>query len=330
MIDAVRVALTAVRTGEAPQAGELAVVPLQGAPDVLLGIDDLRRPHLLLQLQPAESPPSASDVATLEIGARPLVLAGRTERFLDVTCLFQSVADVFEHFVAAVVDRVQVIHSSTSALEEVLEKWRLFLIPAEGPLGREKVAAILGELLVLRDIVRADPIGRLDSWVGPHGGRHDFRRGAVALEVKTTRAHTSREVTVHGEDQLDNPIGGFLYLHFVRLEEVPSAGETLPSVIDDLLSSGAAADRLFEALAASGIPVSELDATGEFSFEVRERLTVPVDDQSPRIVPGSFVGGARPTGVLNLSYVISLDHFLDRALDRDGYQSLVRELAGIT
>ena len=89
-----------------------------------------------------------------------------------------------------------------------------------------------------------------------------------------TRAHTSREVTIHGEDQLEPPSNGTLHLHFVRLEEVPSGGETVHSLVDDLLSAGAPTDRLFLALAASGIPVAELSATGDVPFDVRERLTV--------------------------------------------------------
>jgi hypothetical protein len=33
-------------------------------------------------------------------------------------------------------------------------------------------------------------------------------------------------------------------------------------------------------------------------------------------------------GVVDVSYVIDLDHVLDRALDDDGYSSLVEALAG--
>lgn len=329
MIDAVRVALTAVRTGRSPDAGDLTVVELAGVPGVLLGVDDLRRPHMLLSIESSELPSLGADVATLDVGVRTLVLAGQASRFLDVTCLFESVADVFEHFVAAVADRAQMTPSgATAALIEVLEKWRQFLTPAKRPLGRGKLAAAFGELLVLRDIVRADETKRVDSWVGPFGGRHDFRRGAVALEVKTTRAHTSRDVTIHGEDQLEAPEGGSLHLHFVRLEEVPSGGETVYSVVDDLLSVGAVTDRLFEGLTAAGIPLSELAATDDVSFVVRERLTLPIDAETPRIVADSFVGGARPNGVLDLSYVISLDHFISRTLNEGDYRQLISDLAG--
>ena len=54
----------------------------------------------------------------------------------------------------------------------------------------------------------------------------------------------------------------------------------------------------------------------------------PIDAQTPRIVPSSFVEGAPPVGVRDLSYVISLDHFIDRALAPDQYADLIRQLAG--
>jgi hypothetical protein len=328
MIDAIRVALTAARTGGVPNHGDLIVVELPGVSRVLLGMDDLRRPHLLLELSSdIDSPTGSSDIATLEIGERPLVLAGQTLRFIDVACLFQSVADVFEHFVSAVAERIQFGQlEPANALSEVLEKWKQFLVPASAPVGREKLAATMGELLVLLDIVRTDPARRVDSWLGPFGGRHDFRRGSSALEVKTTRAHTSRDVTIHGEDQLDAPANGSLHLHFVRLEHVPSGGESLVSVVDDLLSAGVAADSLFEALAASGIPVSELAATADVPFEVRERLTILVDEATPRIVPASFLGGTIPTGVVDLSYKINLDSSLAGALNPTRYLNVVASL----
>jgi hypothetical protein len=192
--------------------------------------------------------------------------------------------------------------------------------------GREKLAATIGELLVLLDIVRTDPGRRVDCWLGPLGGRHDFRRGSIAIEVKTTRAHTSREVTIHGEDQLDEPENGSLHLHFVRLEHVPSGGASLVSIVDDLLCTGVAADSLFEALAASGVPVSELAATADIPFEVRERLTIPVDQTTPRIVPASFLGGSSPLGITDLSYTINLDSSLDRALGPGAYLELVTSI----
>ena len=329
MIDAVRVALTAVRARGGPAPGDLSVVRLPEVAGVFLGVDDLRRPHLLLKVGDVNTLLPEPDVAALEIAIRPLSLSGSVERLIDVTCVVEAVADVFEHFAAAVADRVQANpEEPVQDLVGVLEKWRQFLVPAKGPLGRGKLAEVFGEILVLRDVLAADPRRRIDCWVAPYGGRHDFRRGRTAVEVKTTRAHSSREVVIHGEDQLEIPPGGSLHLHFVRIEEVPGDGETVNSIVDELLSLGTATERLFESLDAAGLPLSELAATTDVSFQVRERLTVPVDNATPRIIPASFVGGTKPVGVGDLSYVINLDHVLDRALDPAAYRKLVSELAG--
>jgi hypothetical protein len=329
VIDEIRVAVTALRVGGVPDPGDLQVLPLEGTQGVMVGLDDSSRPHLLLSVAEVPADLPASDIATLDVAVRSLVVGNDATTYLDVACLFESVAEVFEHFIVAVLDRLSSVGERPDvALSAVLEKWRQFLVPAEGPPGRDKLAALLAELLVLVDLTGASPSTALQAWVGPFGGRHDFRRAGSALEVKSTRSHTGRRVTIHGEDQLEAPENGELLVHLVRLEHVAGAGHSVASVVDELLAAGVRPDDLFEGLAAGGLAVSELSATAEVRFDVRERLTVPVDETSARIVPSSFVGGARPVGVVDLSYVIDLDHILDRALDDEAYGKVIRRLAG--
>lgn len=326
MIDAVRVALTALRTGDAPKPGDLPVIRVGDVEGALLGLDDRGRPHLLLPVSASGADLPRSDTATLEIVIRPLLVGGQTSPFLDAACLFESVAEVFDHFIVAVLEQVEAGAEPVEALSLVLEKWRQFLTPPVGPPGRDKLAALFGELLVLQDLVAANAQAGMESWVGPRSGRHDFRLGNAGIEVKTTRAHTARRVTIHGEDQLEEPRGGELHLHLVRVEEVASAGESVSTLVDRLLTAGARADDLFDALTAAGLPVAELAATSDVRFEIRERLTVPVDGDTPRITPGSFLDGVRPVGVLDLTYVIDLDHVLHRGLTQAEYDSMVGRL----
>ncbi len=244
-----------------------------------------------------------------------------------MTCLFNSVAEVFEHFMAAVAEQVHAGVAGVTALMQVLEKWREFLIRAGSAPSRSKVASIYGELLLLRDLLISSPDLSAEVWVGPYGTRHDFRRGARALEVKTTLSHTSREVVIHGEDQLLEPEGGRLHLHVVRLEHVPEGGNNLPLLIDDLLSRGASAEVLFAALGAAGLPAAELAETSGIAFDIRERFTVPVDARLPRITPASFTGGERPVGVRDIAYVIDLDHSLPQCLGEEAYSAMLIEFA---
>jgi hypothetical protein len=326
VIDAVRATFTALREGKHPGPGDLNVLPIGTHEGVFLGLDDQSRPHVLLATDDDFVP--VSDLATLELGSRMLVIGTTPSRFLDIACLFEALADVFDYFVVAVVERLaEVGVPPAQAVTEVLEQWRQFLIAGAGPPGRDRLAALFGELVVLLDVVRAPGSERIDAWVGLFRGRHDFRRGATAVEVKTTRSHTSRVVTIHGEDQLLEPEGGKLFLHLVRLEEVPEGGRSVSSVVDEILAAGAPARNVFEALTAGGMPAADLSAAGRVQFDVRERVTFPIDADAPRIVPASFTTGARPVGVIDVSYRIDLDHVLDRALDASAYEAIVTHLS---
>ncbi|RAU93506.1 hypothetical protein DQP58_16270 [Mycobacterium colombiense] len=270
----------------------------------------------------------ASETVALEIAARALVINGLEQRFIDVQCVIETFDEVFEYFVVAVLDRLANTGDSTvEAVIAVLDKWRDFLAAAPAPPGRDQLAAVFGELLVVLDVVRASRDPSVEFWVGPFGSRHDLRNGPVALEVKTTRAHTGRLVTVHGEDQLVPPDSGYLFLHLVRLEQVPGGGRSVSSLVDELLTAGVAAETLFEAVAGAGVPVNALAASAEVTFDVRERFTVPVDDRTPKIVPSSFVDGHRPTGVVDLRYTIDLDHCLNSALNTADYEDVIKSLA---
>ena len=331
MIDAVRLAFAAVRGRDAPAGDGLNIVGVETEIRVLVGLDAQRRAHLLLPLSSESAAPDKPKVSALDLQTRPLSIGGFSEAFVDVSCALPSAFDVFEHFVAAVVDRASgPDQDPIAALNAVMASWRDFFRPTAGPPSREKLASLLGELLVLLDVAHENAVGAVEAWMGPSGGRHDFRRGGIAFEVKTTRAHTSRQITVHGEDQLDPPDGGSLHLHFVRLEETPGEGASVTSVVDALLAAGVTAEALYRSLGEAGIAVTELSTLADVRFQTRERFTVPVDAQTPRIIPSSFILGARPLGVLDLNYAIDLDHQVERGLRPADYAALVRRLAGMT
>jgi hypothetical protein len=305
------------------------VLPVANREQSFVAIDSHGRRHFLLQLgDDGEQVPAS--LSTLNVSVRPLVVDGESVRVLDLACLLEAVAEVFDHFVSAVLEHLdrEPLAPRTKVVSDVLERWRLFLIPGDKPAGRDTLASLFGELLAVADVVAAAPAHGLDAWVGPAGARHDLRRGPVAMEVKSTRAHTSRQITIHGADQLDAPDEGLLYLHFVRLEEVPAGGESVATLVDRLLTAGVSAEGLYAGVSASGVSITDLPATASVCFEVRERFTIRVDDSTPRIIPASFVDRAVPTGVVDLNYAIDLDHVSNRAISQDDYRRLSETLGG--
>jgi hypothetical protein len=324
MIDQVRIAFTALQA-QTPQGDDLSVLPVADVEHVFVGIDGRSRQHLLLRTD--SGTPPVTDVVTLGVTTRTLIIGGLQTQLLDVVCLLPSLAEVFDHFVVAVIERLLATKASANdAIEAVLQHWRQFLIAASGPPGRDKLATLLGELMVVADVVAASGTPGIGYWVGPSGARHDIRTGATAIEVKTTRSHTGYRITIHGEDQLLPPPQGALYLHLVRLEAVHGSGQSVASVVDGLLAAGVSAEKLFEALTNAGLHVADLAATADVTFEVMERITVPVDDRVPRIVPASFVDGKRPAGVIDVSYVIDLGDVVDRALSRAAYTDVLKTI----
>jgi hypothetical protein len=326
VIDEIRLTFAALREGHRPEGDELAVRTLAAtSAGILLGLDGPGRPHLLIRSDEPHVHPSGA--AAIAISRRSLTVGGRTDTYVDVVCPVTALAEIFDHLVVAVIERVaDGTDVPSAAVADVIEEWkRLLAAGGTGP-SRDRLAAIFGELLVVCDLVRADPSRRLDAWVGPYGSRHDIRRGSSAIEVKTTRAHTARVVTVHGEDQLLQPEGGTLHLHLVRLEEVAGAGRSVPALADELITQGASPRDVFSAIEAAGLPPSDYPSADAVSFEVRERFTVPVDAASPRIVPNTFASGERPAGVIDLVYRVDLDHCSDRALSPQDYTRLIQQV----
>jgi hypothetical protein len=326
VIDEVRLTYAALREGEPSAEGDLAVRSIgDGSPAIHLGLDREGRQHLLVSSPEAPAPDTG--LVAIRTFNRDLMIGGGARRYLDVVCEMHEFADVFDHFVAAVLERAPGgLEDQVAVVLAVLDEWRSFFAEVGGPPARETLTAVIGELLLLCDVASVDPSDVLSIWVGPRGGRHDLRRGPVAVEVKTTRAHTARIVTVHGEDQLLAPDGGTLYLHFVRLEEVAGLGVCVIDLVDELVSLGVHRVELFDALTSAGIPPAVFPLVGGVRFAVRERTTFVVDDATPRIVPATFAAGERPAGVVDLVYRVDLDHIADRALDDTGKHHLVASL----
>ncbi len=327
MINAVRLTFAALREACGPNAGDLRVRTVDGGPpNVRLGLDDAGRPHLLVEADPDAT--VEPGIAAISARDRQLQIGDEVRHHLDIVCEIVELSEVFDHFAAAVLEKsLETEQDAPTIISEVLDRWRAFFTALEAPPARETVTAAVGELLVLRDVARIDHTGVLSVWVGPRGGRHDLRRGASAVEVKTTRSHTSLAVTIHGEDQLLAPEGATLHLHLIRLEEVAGLGVCINDLVDELVDLGVPTVELFDALDDAGIPPASFAAVAAIRFDVRERLTFTVDDDMPRIVPQSFVGGQRPQGVVDVTYRIDLDHIRDHALTDEAFKQLLSGLA---
>lgn len=313
--------LAALRARRAAATETLEHQTSTDVPGVWLALPNDGQIHLYIRWD-GHTPPAALE--NVDVRRRTVRVLGAHTDVVDVVCPAPNVGDVWEHFLTAYLKRAATGGvGRVRALREELEAWRAFLTPSAAPPSATLCAEVLGELLLLRDLCRETPTA-LSAWVG---ARHDFRAGGAAIEVKTTRATTSQIVTIHGEEQLVVPEDGTLHLHFVRLEHTPGQGLSVQSVVQDVLDTGVTPLAVYEHLTRHKMSATDVAESGTHTFSVLTRLTFPVDEDFPRIVPSSFAGDELPRGVGTLSYQVDLTSRTETALDQDRYRNLCRLMA---
>lgn len=330
MIDAVNDARVALLAGWPYGANEpMKVLPVgPSGRELLLGLDSDRVSHILVQTQPGAS----VDYPTLKhigIRDRELLIEGKLTSCVDLSCTEPEFLEVFDQFAAAVAVRIA---DSTGpkqvALADVLESWRQFFKQATHRVTITDAIGLFGELLLLRELTSVSAPAALAAWMGPLGGRHDFRHGSNAVEVKSTKAHTAKRVQIHGVDQLEVPEQGSLDVLLVRLEEVSGGKESVTRLIELVVRAGIDRVSLYERLEANSVSIVSLPLYGEFAFEIRDIELFHVVDGFPRITSESFSAGV-PGGVDDLNYSVDLATVEPAETGRSALASAVRSISEI-
>lgn len=263
---------------------------------LLLGVDLGERISIPRALRAGNGAALESEVAHFEVPG----LGER--RFIHVWCRDHDANQAFEAF-CALLWRSVGSEEVTTALARCNEEFRR-LLAVSMERGSGTTIGIVGELWVLRELVRREP-SMVFAWSGPKGARHDFRRGVVAMEVKTTLRSEARDrrVRISDIDQLDPPADGSLYLCLVRLEQAMDGSLGVTSLVEDiracLTPDGAVA---FEECLAS---LGELDGTSR--FELREQVAYHVQGSFPRLTTEKLTSGALEPGISHVSYDLSLE-----------------------
>ena len=323
LVDRIRLGWVVLAESGALAEGDVTTHPLQE--DALLGLTAAREPCLLIPVAEAGPEEREGGVAVFH---RELDTDEGRRTFVVVSCGEPPLRDVFDHFLAALVEaweRAPERHPAATALV-VLARWRALFRPSRDILGPGELASLLAELMVLAEILERDPARSVGVWVGPTGARHDFRRGAEAIEVKSTLSHTAREAGINGIDQLEEPAGGSLTLAWYRLERAEDGPLSVFGLVDRLLAAGAPAGELYALLEQAGSPPALREAHDAVRFDLRECRFFAVEEDFPRIVPQSFPAGV-PEGVDDLRYRIALPA-PGSDLPADEIEALFERMAG--
>lgn len=175
-----------------------------------------------------------------------------------------------------------------------------------------RVYDALGELWTLKHLAEH---GEHAEWNGPDGATYDIDCESYYTEVKSTIARNKRQITLSTLFQLDPPEGKKLFLVLCQFESSLS-GISINSMVDQLERLGYSRAAINDKLERLGL---------ERGMSARKRCYVlhaatkyTVDESFPVIRETSFVGGVLPSGVMNITYTVTLDGIPGENILTDG------------
>ncbi len=285
------------------------------------------RRGVLLEAPPAESlagTVSAIHSATQAMAAEiySFFEGKREARGLLLECRFSSLMPVFTGFCEPFIGRVEAGEPVGASFIACLEAFRALLAAEAAEETSRADVGLLGELIVLQDMIGLDEAA-VEYWGRPANERHDFRKGANALEVKTSlRAAAAKPtVKISALDQLEPPSAGMLHLVFVKLEKDSSGLLSLHEILHALRER---LGKRHAALLDEKIAGSWDDHSGALSrFALLEKAAYRVEPGFPRLTPSSLVSGGVDPGISNVKYDLDLSVAGDFGCDvAEAYASL--------
>ncbi len=293
----------------------------------LFGIDTYGHRHVLIPIPPGITIKEDTQSSGVQIIGHSLIDNAVLRNFVDLVCLKPHLHELFLVVVSEILSHLEEnpVHPDRVS-HQVLDRWRELLErePSDLP-SMEKFTGLFGELWILREIVRLNPLS-VQCWTGPTGSRHDVSAGDIAIEVKSSLQRHGRNIEIHGHEQLEPPANGTLYLATLKLE-LSGLGEALQDVVSSIVASGGDRYSLLTKLALIDITPAILDRCKDTRFSVVECRMYSVEENFPRITANSFVGGNLPTGVVKLTYQIDLTGEPPYPLTEDVVEEVYRTIA---
>lgn len=263
-------------------------------------------PRVLLPLGDREAPTGLDSGATLSVTVSSFARGGQSLRFLDLVCTARELEHVFGDVVDEMLARIECGDGCVAAARSTIDDFRLLLTPARLiGVERERVAGLVGELLILNRLLDRSP-SAWRCWRGPMGNRHDFRAGDTSMEVKASLRADASRISINGLEQLEAPSGGTLHLLHLVLE--PVAGGTLGvSVLgSSALSKADEPNKVRTLLERLGCDDIDAEDWNAHLFSLGGESFYEVGDGFPRLVGSMLKAGKSPAGVSDISYRIDL------------------------
>ncbi|TVR04916.1 MAG: PD-(D/E)XK motif protein [Deltaproteobacteria bacterium] len=297
-----------------------------GGEHVRMALGSHGEPRVLLPLDPKRTPRRLDAGAAIDWHVRKLGSRTKGTLFLDLGCKSPALEEVFAELVQSIVRRVGSGLDSVDATTAVLREFRELLVPKpQEAVDRTTIAGLLGELLVLKQLLRISADG-WRSWLGADGDRHDFVNAANALEVKASTRSSTSHVQIHGIEQLEPPRDGTLHLLHVRLDADPAGPVALAALVDEVLALASDPGAIRNALNTQGCTDPHDVNWNRHRFRLHSWNLYAVNEGFPRLAPSILASRACPPGVSAVSYRLDLALAGDFLRAESELQALMKRL----
>lgn len=283
----------------------------RGSELVWYAVDDVGCPHLLISVSRIES--SQQLFSTRGLTAKITELdpeGGPRGKWIDIACLDPTNREPFALLAKDIVCAIEgLTEPARDLVVSILERWRWFWTskPDIKPLSNNEAIGLLAELWFFRYWLSSPATVRW--WRGPLGDRHDFVHPDISIEVKATQIRGDSEAThiISHIDQLDNPSTGSLMLFSLAVSPDTLSTYSLTSLVDEIDSwmlDTAYIQIWRERIHQAGWSPVHANKYRD-TYRIVQQCLYRIDEDFPRIIRSSFVGGDLPVGVTELTYTIN-------------------------
>ena len=278
--------------------GEDIVINNRAGVNIIIALDTASNIHLLI------SPASENDPRFAKINLKGLQISdviwsisGRPEQtYLDVSCstgILPTFQRPFLRFAEDVLlDLSQSDAKPADAVYTTCTRWKKFWSPdSETEVNKDWARGLLGELILLDDLIERFGPTVVKSWTGPLGMDQDFQNGNIlAVEVKTsTETPFKINCNIH---QLDSKLFNFLYLVCYRFSSAEN-GIALPDLVRRIEShvkiNEQELENFYEKLATTGYKLQLENFYNTVRVDYNDAIVYKIDDSFPKIVERSFI-----------------------------------------
>ncbi len=302
----------------------LGVATLAGSARLALAPDGGAR--LLLPLSAGEPFPNVGEARGLALTDSIFTVNGRPRRFVDIVCKSQDLEDVFRDLVVEVLKRIESGEAVARAVEGAVKDFRSLVLGVRSrDISAESAVGLLGELILLDRLVALDAAA-WKAWTGPSGGRHDFRAGPAAVEVKGSLRAQKKTVQISALDQLAEPPQGSLVLFHQVFEENAGGGLTIPDIAAKILSRCSDPQAVTDLLSSAGYEVSASGQWDQYRFSPLQEDAYRVVPGFPRLVPANFEETELPSGVSHFRYTVDLSAASQYVLQKEEFDEYLARL----